>query len=73
MRRRIYESAREGGDWQLVATINGVKIDTARNGISKGTPTSKKTGGNRNQKISEDHRDSMEEWLSESPELTLKE
>ena len=73
VRRRIYESAREGRDWQIVAINNGVKVDTARNWISKGTPTLKNTGGNRNQKITEDHRDSMVECLSETPELTLKE
>jgi len=44
-RRRVFDAAREGGDWQLVAKNNGIKVDTARNWIVKGTPTLLATGG----------------------------
>ena len=73
VRTRIFNCARQGGDWQVVALNNGVKVETARNWILKGTPTLQITGGNHHQKINEDHRDSLLEWLSETPELTLKE
>jgi transposase len=73
VRRRICDSAREGGDWRIVAENNGVKVDTARNWIKKGTPTLLKVGGSHNTIIQEDHRDSLMEWLSINPELSLKE
>jgi len=56
-----------------VATSHGVNIETARNWISKGTPTQEKMGGAHYQKITEDHRDSLMEWVSINPELSLKE
>ena len=73
VRRRICDAAREGRDWKVVAENNGVKVGTARNWISKGTPTLRPSGGMHNVKITEDHRDSLMEWLSINPELTLKE
>ena len=73
VRRRIFESAMNGGDWKQFAESNGVKVETARDWISKGTPTLKKSGGTNYCKITEDHRDSIMEWISINPELSLKE
>ena len=73
VRRRIRDAAREGRDWKAVTESNEVKVGTARNWISKGTPTLRPSGEIHNVKITEDHRDSLMEWLSINPELTLKE
>ena len=71
-KRRVLAVANVDGDWKAAAIANGVPVQTAYGWIRKGNEPDKPRGGKRFTKVDATHVETMLEWLSENPLLTLK-
>ena len=75
IRQRIIDAANRADDWAAIAAANGVKKQTAYTWVKQGTAAQKHRGGLQPgvKKLTDLQIDEMLEWLSDNPQLTLRE
>ena len=83
-KNRVVQRFLQGEDWQITARENGIPLITARSWVKKKTieeaqeearevVSTRKRGGARHVKISDEHKAFLEQRINENPSVTLKE
>ena len=70
---RIIAAAEKDSDWKAAARANGVPIATAYGWLRRADKTSKKRGGYKKSKLTEDDVERMLTYVEENPLITLTE